>query len=73
MDKPDRVMLPIVRHIVANTIAKDIVGVQPMSIPLGNIFDLTPFKEPSGLGAYRIKLAKWLRYIVMFTKKNPDS
>ena len=37
---PDRIILPIIRRVMPTVIANDIVGVQPMTGPIGQIYSM---------------------------------
>jgi hypothetical protein len=66
----DEAILPIVQRISARTIGMDLVSVQPMSAPKGNLFYLDMvYNGPKKLTKYQ-KIKRVLNKIIIFIRKH---
>jgi hypothetical protein len=52
-----KVLLPMIRHVWPNTIAQQIIGCQPMTGPVGEIFTISAGYRPKS--KYKFSRAKW--------------
>lgn len=60
-----QILLPIIKNVYPHVLAQSIVGVQPMTKPVGEIFTMRASYKPQS--KYKFSRAKW--YIAHFEEK----
>jgi hypothetical protein len=56
-----KIILPVIRDIEPNVIASQLIGVQNMMAPVGNIFSLKPVFYPSAIKLSKVHYGHFLR------------